>query len=100
MNAGGARLTLKFLKNKDILRAYPVLGRANSAYKIERLIGEVYVLLKEKEDTEMRDASEFSTLLNATRAMTMRKSDLQYMGNEKKLMKQQIACRKHGQKCR
>jgi len=36
------------------------------SYKIERLIGEVYVLLKEKEGTEMRDASEFSTLLNAT----------------------------------
>lgn len=36
------------------------------SYKIERLIGEVYVLLREKEGTEMRDASEFSTLLNAT----------------------------------
>ena len=36
------------------------------SYKIERLIGEVYVLLGEKEGTEMRDASEFSTLLNAT----------------------------------
>jgi len=36
------------------------------SYKIERLIGEVYILLKEREGTEMRDASEFSTLLNAT----------------------------------
>lgn len=36
------------------------------SYKIERLISEVYVLLKEREGTEMRDASEFSTLLNAT----------------------------------
>ncbi|HPS88592.1 MAG TPA: DHH family phosphoesterase, partial [Methanosarcina vacuolata] len=36
------------------------------SYKIERLVGEVYVLLGEKEGTEMRDASEFSTLLNAT----------------------------------
>jgi len=36
------------------------------AYKIERLISEVYVLLNEREGTEMRDASEFSTLLNAT----------------------------------
>lgn len=36
------------------------------SYKIERLIGEVYVLLKEREGKEMRDASEFSTLLNAT----------------------------------
>lgn len=36
------------------------------SYRIERLIGEVYVLLKEREGQEMRDASEFSTLLNAT----------------------------------
>ena len=36
------------------------------SYKIERLIGEVYTLLKEGEGTEMRDASEYSTLLNAT----------------------------------
>lgn len=35
-------------------------------YKIERLIGEVYLLMKEREGTEMRDASEYSTLLNAT----------------------------------
>lgn len=35
-------------------------------YKIQRLIGEVYNLLKEREGTEMRDASEYSTLLNAT----------------------------------
>lgn len=34
--------------------------------KLERLIGEVYVLLAEKEGTELRDASEYSTLLNAT----------------------------------
>jgi len=37
-----------------------------STYKIERLVGEVYELLKEREGMEMRDASEFSTLLNAT----------------------------------
>jgi RecJ-like exonuclease len=36
------------------------------SYKVERLIGETYVLLGEKEGTEMRDASEYSTLLNAT----------------------------------
>jgi RecJ-like exonuclease len=36
------------------------------SYKIERLVSEVYVLLKEQEGTEMRDSSEFSTLLNAT----------------------------------
>lgn len=34
--------------------------------EIERMIGEVYILLNEKEGTELRDASEFSTLLNAT----------------------------------
>jgi single-stranded-DNA-specific exonuclease len=37
-----------------------------SNIKLERLIGEVYVLLKEQEGTEPRDASEYSTLLNAT----------------------------------
>ncbi|MDD1748580.1 MAG: DHH family phosphoesterase [Methanothrix sp.] len=37
-----------------------------SNVKLERLIGEVYVLLAEQEGTEMRDASEYSTLLNAT----------------------------------
>ncbi len=36
------------------------------SYKIERLVGEVYTLLNEREGQEMRDASEFSTLLNAT----------------------------------
>lgn len=34
--------------------------------KVQRLVGEVYTLLKEREGTEVRDASEFSTLLNAT----------------------------------
>ena len=37
-----------------------------SNIKLERLIGEVYVLLGEREGTELRDASEYSTLLNAT----------------------------------
>ncbi|MDD1752962.1 MAG: DHH family phosphoesterase [Methanotrichaceae archaeon] len=37
-----------------------------SNMKLERLIGEVYVLLQEREGTELRDASEYSTLLNAT----------------------------------
>ncbi len=36
------------------------------AYKIERLVGEVYTLPREREGTETRDASEYSTLLNAT----------------------------------
>lgn len=34
--------------------------------KVQRLIGEVYTLLREREGTEVRDASEYSTLLNAT----------------------------------
>lgn len=33
---------------------------------VQRLIGEVYTLLQEREGTEVRDASEYSTLLNAT----------------------------------
>lgn len=33
---------------------------------IERLVGETYTLLGEKPGTELRDASEFSTLLNST----------------------------------
>ncbi len=37
-----------------------------SSIKLERLVGEVYTLLKEHEGTELRDASEYSTLLNAT----------------------------------
>lgn len=37
-----------------------------SQAKLERLVGEVYTLLREVEGTELRDASEFSTLLNAT----------------------------------
>ncbi|MCD1296168.1 recombinase RecJ [Methanocella sp. CWC-04] len=35
-------------------------------YKVQRLIGDVYTLLKEEPGTELRDASEYSTLLNAT----------------------------------
>ena len=33
---------------------------------IKRLVGETYILLEEEEGTELRDATEFSTLLNAT----------------------------------
>ncbi|BAI60740.1 single-stranded DNA-specific exonuclease RecJ [Methanocella paludicola SANAE] len=36
------------------------------SHKIQRLVGEVYTLLKEEPGTELRDASEYSTLLNAT----------------------------------
>lgn len=34
--------------------------------KVQSLVGEVYTLLREDEGTVLRDASEFSTLLNAT----------------------------------
>ncbi|MFZ3383229.1 MAG: DHH family phosphoesterase [Candidatus Methanoperedens sp.] len=37
-----------------------------AGFKVERLVGEVYTLLCEREGTEVRDASEFSTLLNST----------------------------------
>ena len=37
-----------------------------SSYSISRLVSESYILQQEKEGTEMRDASEYSTLLNAT----------------------------------
>jgi len=37
-----------------------------ASFKVERLVGEVYTLLCEREGTEVRDASEFSTLLNST----------------------------------
>lgn len=36
------------------------------AHKIQRLVGEAYTLLREAPGTEPRDASEYSTLLNAT----------------------------------
>ena len=42
------------------------LSSGQEAYKLERLIGEVYLLQDEREGTEMRDATEYSTLLNAT----------------------------------
>ncbi|WNY28019.1 hypothetical protein MmiEs2_01990 [Methanimicrococcus stummii] len=40
--------------------------RGFPAHRVEELIRECYTLLTEKEGAEMRDASEFSTLLNAT----------------------------------
>ncbi|MDW7726313.1 MAG: DHH family phosphoesterase [Candidatus Methanoperedens sp.] len=42
------------------------LSSGMPAFKIQRLVGEVYILLNEREGTEVRDASEYSTLLNAT----------------------------------
>jgi RecJ-like exonuclease len=42
------------------------LNRGMQAYNAQRLVGEVYILLREREGTEVKDASEYSTLLNAT----------------------------------
>jgi RecJ-like exonuclease len=40
--------------------------RGVPAGKVDRLVGTTYVLAREQRGTELRDASEFSTLLNAT----------------------------------
>ncbi len=42
------------------------LSRGMPAKKVQRLIGETYTLIAEQPGTELRDASEFSTILNAT----------------------------------
>ena len=42
------------------------VSRGVPAFKIDRLVGTSYVLNEETVGTELRDASEFSTLLNAT----------------------------------
>ena len=42
------------------------LSSGMPGHKVQRLIGEVYTLMKEREGTEVRDASEYSTLLNST----------------------------------
>ncbi|MDY6864849.1 MAG: DHH family phosphoesterase [Halobacteriota archaeon] len=42
------------------------LSKGVSQQGIGRLVGEVYTLVREEEGLEMRDASEYSTLLNAT----------------------------------
>ena len=42
------------------------LARGVPPEKAERLVGTTYTLVREDERTELRDASEFSTLLNAT----------------------------------
>jgi single-stranded-DNA-specific exonuclease len=42
------------------------VSRGVPAFKIDRLVGTTYVLREEEAGTELRDASEFSTLLNAT----------------------------------
>lgn len=55
-------------EKKNIISAVIQYGVANGvpSYKLTRLVGEGYLLINENEGTEMRDASEFSTLLNAT----------------------------------
>lgn len=42
------------------------LSSGLQACNAQRLVGEVYTLLREREGTEVRDASEYSTLLNST----------------------------------
>jgi len=42
-----------------------LLDSGRGAAAVRRMIGEVYILPKEKEGTELHDAKEFSTLLNA-----------------------------------
>src|SRR3990172_10169385 len=42
------------------------LNSGMPATSVQRLVGEVYTLLHEREGIEVRDASEYSTLLNAT----------------------------------
>lgn len=42
------------------------MQRNMSSYNMERLVAEGYILKNEQEGTEMRDATEYSTLLNAT----------------------------------
>lgn len=61
-------IDLTQIEKKKIVSAIMQHGLASGqdAYKMSRLIGEVYTLLQEKEGTEMRDSSEYSTLLNAT----------------------------------
>ncbi|WGI17051.1 DHH family phosphoesterase [Methanonatronarchaeum sp. AMET-Sl] len=53
------------------------LEKGVSEKTINRLIGEVYILEKEEPGTELRDASEFSTLLNATARYNHSKTGLQ-----------------------
>ncbi|MBW6518452.1 MAG: DHH family phosphoesterase [ANME-2 cluster archaeon] len=61
------------------------IGAGIPAYKIERMVGEVYTLLLEREGTETRDASEYSTLLNATARYDRAKTGLAVcMGDREK----------------
>lgn len=61
-------IDLEPTEKKQIVSALFQFGLSSGmpVYKVERLVGEVYTLSREREGTEVRDASEYSTLLNAT----------------------------------
>lgn len=61
-------IDLEQVEKQKIVSALVQLGLSSGmeSHKIERLVGEVYTLLREREGTEVRDASEYSTLLNST----------------------------------
>lgn len=66
----GAKLWIE-LSQEERVRVISALmkfcqDRGFPAHRVEELIRECYTLLTEKEGSEMRDASEYSTLLNAT----------------------------------
>jgi Single-stranded DNA-specific exonuclease len=66
----GAKLwiELSFEEKRTVISALMKFcsDRGFSAHRAQELVRECYTLLTEKEGSEMRDASEYSTLLNAT----------------------------------
>ncbi|MFW5929688.1 MAG: DHHA1 domain-containing protein [Halobacteriota archaeon] len=69
-DVGGARRwsDLTEMEKQSVINAAfeRCMSRGVPADKIDRLVGETYTLLDEEPGTELRDASEYSTLLNAT----------------------------------
>lgn len=61
-------IDLEKMEKKQIVSALMqfCLSCGINVCNVQRLVGEVYTLLQEREGTEVRDASEYSTLLNAT----------------------------------
>jgi single-stranded-DNA-specific exonuclease len=61
-------IELEYIEKQQIVSALFqfCLSSGMPATSVQRLVGEVYTLLREREGTEVRDASEYSTLLNAT----------------------------------
>jgi RecJ-like exonuclease len=61
-------IDLQALEKQKIVSALiqHCLSTGVQANNVQRLVGEVYTLLIEREGTDLRDASEYSTLLNAT----------------------------------